>query len=83
MTLTESRAESVMSEHIGTLERYDRYFTVREVAQITRQKEGTVRAWIRRGLLKGVRFTNRIVLIPQDELDRWLTPKPGDNTNPF
>ena len=46
--------------------------TIEKVAKILNVSKGTVRNLIRRGNLVPVRISNRVVRIPQSELDNYI-----------
>lgn len=48
------------------------YFTVAEVAEITKKKPDVVRKWIRDGKLKAVRPGGKTWLVPSDALDKFM-----------
>ena len=49
----------------------DKYYTVRELAQILRRDKTTIYKWIKEGRIKAIKVRGRY-LIPEDELNKII-----------
>jgi excisionase family DNA binding protein len=50
----------------------EKLYTVKEVANILRITEGTVRNWIRLGDIQAIKISGILIRIPEEELERLL-----------
>jgi DNA-binding transcriptional MerR regulator len=60
----------------------ERYYTTREVAEITRSAESTVRHWERTGQGPKSIKVGRRRLYPESEVVKWLNPGQDGGTAP-
>lgn len=54
---------------MGNQNQERRYYSIRQAAEVYGVKAGTLRAWVSRGRLKGVKI-GRVVFIPVEEMER-------------
>lgn len=57
----------------------EKYYTIKQIAEILQVKTQTVSTWIRKGELKVTRINKRNVRISQSQLDEYLQTQGGNN----